>query len=91
MPSPRLFNVCETAACETDREADVSNTQEKQTMLPMQDHPLTLAYIAGTRAHTQESIRENMRLVFSLEKDASETLLAQCRLAAEVLIERKMA
>ena len=60
-------------------------------MLPQHDHPLTLAYIAGTRATTQQAIRDNLRLVISLEKHASTLVRDQCRLAAEVLIERKMA
>ena len=58
--------------------------------LPQQNHPLTLAYVAGTRARTHEDMGHNMRLVRSLEKDATLQLIAQCRLAAEVLIERKM-
>lgn len=60
-------------------------------MLPQHDHPLTLAYIAGTRARTQEAIRDNMRLVISLEKHVPEIIRDQCRLAAEVLMERKQA
>lgn len=59
--------------------------------IPQHDHPLTLAYIAGTRATTQESIRDNMRLVLSLEKHVPEMVRDQCRLAAEVLMERKQA
>lgn len=60
-------------------------------MLPQHDHPLTLAYVAGTRARTQEAIRDNMRLVISLETHVPEIIRDQCRLAAEVLMERKQA
>ena len=57
---------------------------------PKHDHPLTLVYIAGTRATTQEAIRDNMRLVLSLETHVPVIVRDQCRLAAEVLLERKM-
>lgn len=57
-------------------------------MLPNQDHPLTLAYMAGARAATYEAIMHTMTLVAGLEKDAPEILKAQCKLAAEVLLER---
>jgi len=60
-------------------------------MMPQHDHPLTLAYIASTKAASQAGISQAMRLVRSLERDASVTLVAQCKLAAEVLIERVMA
>lgn len=57
-------------------------------MLPNEDHPLTLAYLAGARSREHEPMRQAMRLIQSLERDASELLLAQCRLAADVLLER---
>lgn len=58
---------------------------------PQHDNPLTLAYIDGTRARTQEQVRNNLRLVSSLERAATQQEVDQCRLAAEVLIERKQA
>ena len=59
--------------------------------LPQHNHPLTLAYIAGARATTHQAIRDALAIIRSCERDADPVLLAQCRLAAEVLIERKMA
>ena len=60
-------------------------------MLPKQDHPLTLAYIAGARASTPQAMRDAMAIIRSCETDADQILLAQCKLAAEVLIERRLA
>lgn len=57
-------------------------------MLPNENHPLTLAYIAGARSREYDTMRQAMRLIQSLERDATELLRAQCKLAAEVLIER---
>ena len=59
--------------------------------IPRHDHPLTLAYIAGARATTPQAIKDAMAIIRSCEADADPVLLAQCKLAAEVLIERKIA
>lgn len=58
---------------------------------PNQNHPLTLAYIAGARANTPQAMRDALAIIRSCETDADPILLAQCKLAAEVLIERKIA
>ena len=58
---------------------------------PKHNHPLTLAYIAGARATTPQAIKDAMAIIRSCEADADPVLLAQCKLAAEVLIERKLA
>ena len=57
-------------------------------MLPNENHPLTLAYIAGVRARTHETMSQVMRVIKALEQVESEITRAQCKLAAEVLIER---
>ena len=58
-------------------------------MLPQQNHPLTLAYIAGARARTHETVSQVLRIMKSLEQVESEMTKAQCKLAAEVMLERK--
>ena len=58
---------------------------------PQHNHPLTLAYIAGARATTPQAMRDAMAIIRSCETDADPILLAQCKLAAEVLIERRLA
>jgi hypothetical protein len=60
-------------------------------MLPNQNHPLTLAHIAGARATTHSAMADAVKLIRALEKDAAEQTIAACRLAAEILIERKQA
>ena len=60
-------------------------------MLPNEQHPLTLAYIGGARSREYEPMRQAMRLIQGLERDATEQLRAQCKLAADVLIERNQA
>lgn len=57
-------------------------------MLPQQNHPLTLAYMAGARARSDESLRQVMPLIRQLEQVASEMDREQCKLAAEVMLER---
>ena len=59
-------------------------------MIPKHDHPLTLAYINAATSRTHEAMVAAMLLARSLEKDASPQLLAQCKLAAEVVVERQM-
>ena len=57
-------------------------------MIPQHDHPLTLAYIASVRAKNHDQMREASRLIAALEQLCSDTVRAQCKLAAEVLLER---
>lgn len=59
-------------------------------MVPMQNHPLTRAHMMGARATTHQSLAQAARLIRELEKRESEQTIAACKLAAEVLIERKM-
>lgn len=56
---------------------------------PEADNPLTRAYLIGARARTHEKMREALGLTIALEKQASEQLKAACKLAAEILLERK--
>lgn len=58
-------------------------------MLPNEQHPLTLAYMAGVRARTYDAMKQATIVIVSLEKNESETTRAQCKLAAEVLMERR--
>jgi len=60
-------------------------------MLPNENHPLTLAHIAGARATTHTAMADAIRMIRALEKDATEQTIAACRVAAEILIERKKA
>jgi len=59
-------------------------------MIPQQNHPLTLAYIAGAKARTHEDMTRAVKLARGLEINASPVLLAQCKLAAEIILERKL-
>lgn len=59
-------------------------------MLPMQNHPLTLAMMTGARATTHEAVRHSMMIARELARDLTPTQVEQCKLAAEVLIERRM-
>jgi hypothetical protein len=60
-------------------------------MLPNENHPLTLAHIAGARATTHTAMADAIRMIRALERDATEQTIAACRVAAEILIERKQA
>lgn len=57
-------------------------------MIPQHDHPLTLAYVAGARVRDHKQMGEIMRLIRSLETDAPRILIDQCRLAADITLER---
>jgi len=59
-------------------------------MLPNQNHPLTRAYILGAKSTTPAAYSEAMRLIRDCETDADQLTIDQCKLAAEVMIERKM-
>ena len=58
--------------------------------LPQQNHPLTRAYMVGARSTTQSAYAEALRLIRACETDADQLTIDQCKLAAEVMIERKM-
>lgn len=60
-------------------------------MLPQTNHPLTRCYIAGARATTAEAMRSAMEIIRAIEQGLDQTTMAQCKLAAEILIERKQA
>ena len=59
-------------------------------MLPNQNHPLTRAYMLGARSITQAAYSEALRLILACEGAADQLTIDQCKLAADVLIERKM-
>lgn len=59
-------------------------------MLPNQNHPLTRAYMLGARATSPDAYAEAMRLIRACEGAADQLTIDQCKLAAEVMIERKM-
>lgn len=59
-------------------------------MLPNRNHPLTRAYMIAARATTQAAYSEAMRLVRACETEADQLTIDQCKLAADILIERKM-
>lgn len=58
-------------------------------MLPNQHHPLTRAYMLGARSTTTAAYSEALRLIRSCEDAADQLTIDQCKLAAEILIERK--
>lgn len=58
-------------------------------MLPNQNHPLTRAYMLGARSTTTPAYAEALRLIRACEERADQLTIDQCKLAAEILIERK--
>jgi hypothetical protein len=58
--------------------------------MPNQNHPLTRAYMLGARMTDPNGLAEIMRLIAACETDADQLTIDQCKLAAEVLLERKM-
>jgi hypothetical protein len=76
---------CERAAC---REPPAHFLIARQ--MPNQNHPLTRAYMLGARATSHASMSEAMRLIHACERAADRLTIDQCKLAAEILIERKM-
>jgi hypothetical protein len=58
--------------------------------MPNENHPLTRAYMLGARATTTAAYGEALRLIRACETAADQLTIDQCKLAAEVLIERKM-
>jgi hypothetical protein len=61
-----------------------------ERQMPNQNHPLTRAYILGARATSTTAYAEAMRLIRACEGAADQLTIDQCKLAAEVMIERKM-
>ena len=59
-------------------------------MLPNHDHPLTRAYMLGARSTTQSAYSEALRLIRACEGAADQITIDQCKLAAEILIERQI-
>jgi hypothetical protein len=59
-------------------------------MLPNQNHPLTRAYMLGARASTPAAYSEAMRLIATCEGGVDKLTVEQCKLAAEIMIERGM-
>jgi hypothetical protein len=72
------------SVCETDANFLI----ERQ--MPNQNHPLTRAYMLGARATSTAAYTEAMRLIRACETAADQLTIDQCKLAAEVMIERKM-
>lgn len=56
----------------------------------MSDHPYTLALIAGSRARSHDAMRQAMVFARQIARELKPTEVEQCKLAAEVLIEREM-
>jgi hypothetical protein len=67
------------------------DTAKFLTPMPNQNHPLTRAYILGARATSPEAMTEALRLIRACEEAADQLTIDQCKLAAEIMIERKMA
>lgn len=59
-------------------------------MFPKENHPLTRAYMLGARSTTAAAYSEAVRLIAACEKEADQITIDQCKLAAEILIERKV-
>jgi hypothetical protein len=70
--------------CETDADFLIAR------QMPNQNHPLTRAYMLGARATSPAAMTEAMRLIRACETGADQLTIDQCKLAAEVLLERKM-
>ena len=62
--------------------------QKDNSMLPQQNHPLTRAYLLGARSNTNQAYAEALRLIRACEADADQLTIDQCKLAADVMIER---
>ena len=56
----------------------------------MSEHPYTLALIAGARAYTHEAMRQASLLSRQMAHGLTPTEIEQCKLAADVMIERNM-
>jgi hypothetical protein len=58
--------------------------------MPNQNHPLTRAYMLGARATSPQAMTDAMRLIAACEGEADQLTIDQCKLAADVMLERKM-
>ena len=67
------------------------NQKTKFKMFPQQNNPLTQAYVSSTRVTTHDGMVQAARLIHELEKSRTGCEIDQCKLAAEVLVERKLA
>jgi hypothetical protein len=79
------------SGCEADPSPPFSQTKIQNQMFPQANNPLTQAYVLGTRVTTHESMAQAARLIRELEKSRTGCEIDQCKLAAEVLVERKQA
>jgi hypothetical protein len=61
-----------------------------ERQMPNQNHPLTRAYMLGARATSPQAMTEALRLIRACELGVDQLTINQCKLAAEVMIERKM-
>jgi hypothetical protein len=75
------------ADCETEADPNFERVAE---MLPNQNHPLTRAYMLGARATSPQAMTDAMRLIAACELGVDQLTIDQCKLAADVLLERKM-
>ena len=58
---------------------------------PMHDHPLTKLYIAGAEARNHAQMLAAYDMSKIIEQSVSDQVIAACKLAADVLMERKNA
>ena len=56
---------------------------------PFASHPLTQLYLIAVKAKSQQEMRAAMDIARGIEEDATEQTIAACKLAAEVLLERR--
>lgn len=59
-------------------------------MLPMENHPLTSLLLAAARATHHDAMRQFLLLARQMQKEMTPTQVEQCKLAADVLIERQI-
>ena len=59
-------------------------------MFPKENHPLTRAYMVGARSTTTAAYTEALHLIAACETGVDQLTIDQCKLAADVMIERKM-
>lgn len=77
-------------ACEGSAGRDRETVAALSKVLPNQHHPLTRAYLLGARSTTQSAFSEAQRVIRACEGAADQLTIDQCKLAAEVMIERGM-
>jgi hypothetical protein len=58
--------------------------------MPNQNHPLTRAYMLGARATSPQAMTDAMRLIHACELGVDQLTIDQCKLAADVMLERRM-